>query len=433
MWYGALEFQPDGVIPSLAFNPHEVPLAGVVFDSASGQFLQRSRLFVLDSGDNTKITAMSNFKGQMVIAKRNAIWSIVDLYGQTSQHLITDGIGAVSDQSLVMLDNMLYGIDVRGPWVFGGTGVPVYLGTKMENYFEDTIDSAYLDKISSAVNRRRNQYVFTSKRADSDYSNERIALEFDHALSGVVAGLKKAALHKITRYQDPDVTALVEVDSKDGGPRVLVGGTEDGFAVWLDRSDTQRVGLGSDNSVYGPASVTFDNGATTTMLPVDEVMDTDLEGSRGVRVRWRDGTSDREAVVVTSVPTGVYLDRASTFTLPSDGDSGTMGQKLYLWKSRHFDFGIPEQTKALYFVDFTRAVESSGSLGFSLFRDLSTTAFSFAAALTLDLTVAIGEVVVLETQTGQRFQFQLVSSATDTDLDFELFDLTLRFKEIEER
>lgn len=429
MFYGKLDGQPDGIQFSNPFTPNEVPPAN---------------FFVIDSGDDKEITALGDLQGALAVWKRNAIWRVtaapgVDAAGNAipivTQQRLTTGAGAISQQSVVDLDNTKYWLDVRGPMSFGGTGKPVYLGSKLEPYFRDTADSEGFVVAAAAINRFRSQYVFVLKAAASDYQHDRFAFEFDHELSGIFADLGRQALHRITFYRDPNLTALTEVDSRDGGPRRLVGGTEEGFAVWLDQSATTLVMLGDTAAVHGDNSLAAGASSTTTKLILSGSpnVDVDLEGPRGARVRWLDGTANAEAVVLFAESLSLHLDRVTSSTLPASGAALTLGEKLYLWKSKAFPFGNPGEHKKLYWVDLIRVPKASGSLKFDLFHDLATAAFSFSTARTLDLTSATEEIGVGEAQFRKIYQVQLSTDADDSDVEFELLDLSFRVGDTDNR
>ena len=150
-------------------------------------------------------------------------------------------------------------------------------------------------------------------------------------------------------------------------------------------------------------------------------------------MRWLEGTTNRSAMVLFAESSALQTVRALTTTVPSSGSTITLGSLIYLWKSKHFNFQTPDQHKKLFWVDFTRDIEASGSLGFDVFRDLGTTAFTFAATKSLDLTKAVEEIDVNEVQFQKYVQLQLSSTAEQTGLDFEIFDLSFRLLETENR
>lgn len=421
MIYGRIAGQEDGGRFSMVARPHAVPAVNI---------------FVLNTGDNDALTGVWSFKGQLLGFKRNAVVAVQILDGlNNAQATVASGVGCVSHQSIASLDNWLYWIDERGPVTFSGSGVPVYLGSRLEPYFKSTIDPLYLPEISAAINRRRNQYVFTSRRDGERYVRERLALEFDHEMSGAVAGLKRPAMHRLTRYQDPDVTALGEVEPRGGGQRRMVGGTDQGFVVYLDESAVPtRAMLGATAAIHGSTSLTAGAGSTTTKLVLSgsPTMDTDLEGPRGARVRWS-SSGNQEAAVLLAESTALHLDRATTATLPSSGASLTLGQLLRIWRSAHFAFGSPEQHKRPYWLSFTRKPQASGTLAFSLYTDLSATAFSFNVARTLDLTLGFEELDIGEAQFIYSTQAGLTTAATDDGIEFEVYGMTWRLMETETR
>lgn len=421
MFYANLDGQPDGVIYSRPYNPHEVPRSYVLSDGTLVPGLA-----VMDTGDDEEITGMRDLQGRLIVFKRNAAWSVVAFGGVLQQQIVSQGVGCVAHQSIQQLDNRLFWIDVRGPAQFADTASAGYLGVKLEPYFRDVLDPAYLPRISAAINRNRDQYVFTSKRRDSDYTHERIALEFDHQDS-------RQPRVAITRYQDPTITAMSEVDSRDGGPRKLIGGSEEGFCYWMDREDVLNAGMGIDPAVHGAVAIVADRSSSPQLVRTTAALDLDLEGPRGVRLRWRKDGVDYTCLVHAATSLVLHADRICLDPLPEEGDTLTLGQRLFVWRSKHFSFQTPEQHKKIYYVDIIRAVQAAGLLYLDVFQDLSSVAYGFSSERTLDLTSGTREIDVGEAQFQKFYQVRLSTHADQSDIIFDVFELAFRAAETEPR
>ena len=192
--------------------------------------------------------------------------------------------------------------------------------------------------------------------------------------------------------------------------------------------------IGPDLDIHGPVSITIDGTATSTFFPLDQDMDIDLEGPRGARVRWRPTTTTNGAsVILFATEQGLELERATTLTVPADNSAVTIGQLLRVWKSKRFDCATPHLMKMLQYVNFSREDQTAGNLDINLYRDLSTTAFTFATApptIEIDLTDPTVPILLGEATEALRFQIEAVTVATDTAIEFELFDLVLRVQDV---
>jgi hypothetical protein len=415
MFYGNIDGAPDAAIYSQPFEPHNVPLQNT---------------FVLDTGGDSGITGMQDLKGKMIAMKLNAVWDVIVEPGAAITRLLTTGSGCVSQNSIRSLDNRLYWAAPRGIMLFGGTGTPIYVSPKLEPYFRDTIDPRHLPRIHAAINRDRNQYVFTVKRIDDRYTHERIGIEFDHELAGTVQGLRNPALHRITRYQDPSCTALMEVDDEAGGPRKLVGLTEEGFAVWMDEP-TVFAARGTDTEIWGDTSASGTTPGASNFparfpLAGTPSLDRSLEGIRGERVRWINSGAELVGVAVYAEASAIVIDLDPAAT-PDDGSLFVVGNRLFAWISKHWDFDTPDLSKKAYFLDITRAAGGAGSLNVGLRKDLAATNLF---SRVLDLTKTTGELGIGELQNWQYIQVAMSSVSTEVP-EFEVLDIAVRWIETE--
>jgi hypothetical protein len=409
MVYGQIEGQPDGFIFSVPYRPESVPLVNIQ---------------VLDTGDSQKITAMADLSGNLVVFKANAM-SRYQLLGSTSRSktITRGGAGCVGPNAVAALDDRLYFMSQRGPFVYTGSSLPVYLGERMEG-FTQGLDSRRLPLMHAGINRARNQAVFTAWAAGQAYPTQRFALEFDHAYAGTGSGQDMPAMHRISLYEGLRCTALGQVDELDGGLQRFVGGTVEGYVLWMDRSDTPLQGMKQDPLPWGLSQGTVFSATTSSVIltPVSGAgIDSRLDGARGLPVRWRDGSTDYEAWVGFAANSTLYFEDAVAVT---PAGTVSVGAARLLWRSRHFNAGEPDQTKRLIQFNTTRK-PGSGTLNWQLFTDFDESTNADSGTLILsdsqfDQPVQSGEC--------NHWQLELRSSVEDAGVGLELFDLAFVFQ-----
>ena len=430
MWYGDITRdgarQEDGIAFSKPFAPESVP---------SGQ------LAPVDTGNRVGVVGIKEFAGEAVIFKRNSIFraSIVTLADGSlglSTRQISKREGAVSEQSIQELEGRLYFLTDRGPSVFFALDQePVFIGKRIQRYFRDDVDKTYLTSVSAGINQLRDQYVWTSKDRSTHLIQDRFSVEFDHPFDGDAAVNAVIAGHRFSQYEGPQLVALGSVVPKDGGPHVLVGGTVEGFMVWLDRSDTRAMLMGFDDDIWGALTLQHATGSIFS-----GTYDNLFEGPRGAVLRWLDAAKVEQFGYIVQA----YLDQNSDLRIIIQGDGKqeapvppntstvSVGALLPHWSTREIDFGSPHIEKQGYFLDVSRAIKASGQLTVDVFRNLSAT--PQATKPTLDLTKAysseeIGRIV--QEARSVRFLFKTVTPAVD--IDFELIDLTVRLARTDNR
>lgn len=419
MWYGDISVdgarQPDGVAYSKAFNPEIVPPLNV------GS---------VDTGDRVGIVGIREFAGEAVLFKRNSIFRASILTDSSlSTRQVSKQDGAVSEQSIQDFEGRLYFLTDRGPSVlFSLEQEPVFIGKRIQRYFRDEVDKSYLPLIAAGINRLRDQYVFVSKGRNTHAIQDRFSVEFDHPFDGDAVINAVIAGHRFSQYSSPQLTALGSVVPKEGGPHTLVGGTLEGFMVWLDRSDTRSMMMGFDADVWG--ALTLEHATNSIFTGVYDNL---FEGPRGAALRWLDASGVEQFGYIIQA----YLDQNSDLRILIQGDGAqvapeppdlatvSVGALLARWSTREIDFGMPHLQKRAYWIDVSRVPKASGQLVLDVFRDLASVPETTQP--TLDLTKAysseeIGRIV--QEARSVRFLFKTVTPAVD--IDFELVDLTVR-------
>ncbi|MCP3960856.1 MAG: hypothetical protein GY719_23675 [bacterium] len=345
LWFGALRDDDELVQWSRRFFPAQVP---------------RVNLLPMVSGGSGPVTAIFELKGRAVIFKRDWMTRVTlgTLGPQTE--VIAGGAGALSDQSVVPMDDHLEFMGDRGVYVYSGQGGAFWVAPNLKVFFTE---QARIDRgpdVSAAISRRRNQYVATVFEHGVLDRGQRISSEFDSGMSG--AGLKSPAQYRFSRYEDPWITAIAELQDEAGGVQELVGGTDEGFCVRMDRLDGRQMQTGVWQLTAGsPAPVGSSRVSIDTAVaePGNE-----LEGVRGAPVRWAGGY----ATALVYGAGRLYLDRAVS-NQPAEGDPITIGVQSHLWSSRWHSFETPEDEKAVVWAYLVGANAGSGTAWLEVYVD----------------------------------------------------------------
>lgn len=400
MVYGRLVGQPDGFVFSVPFRPESAPL---------------SNISVFNTGSSQGITAMADLQGNLVVFKQNAMSRyLLRATGARSKAVTRDGGGAVGPNAVVSLDDRLYFMSPRGPFVYTGSSQPVYLGRRMEG-FTSSLDSRKLMRMSAGINRARNQAVFTAHLDGEEQPDRRFSLEFDHAYRGPGSGPDLPAQHRISLYEGLRLSSLGEVEEVLGGAQRFVGGTVEGYVVWMDRSDTRVQGMGTDEVPWGSSSGTA-LSPTTSSVSLSRI-DDQLDGPRGLPVRWENESGTKFAAWIAFEAGGILYLEDTVAEAPSGTIS--LGAARLIWKSRHFDAGMPHKTKQWHRFNMTRRV-TSGQIPWQIY-------LNFESGKTADdgvIELADHEFdESLGSARGNHLQLELESNVEDANIDLEIFDL----------
>lgn len=372
MLYGAAEVQPDGGFYSIEGFPGALDFSD---DFAVS-------LFRVDAGDGEKITSLRELDGLVVATKRRTIASIDFLSsGEAIVQTLTTGVGCVGPQCSVALENRLYVLDTRG-WVVlqrgstaSGLATPLPITDPLQDFFQDKIDRTLDFRFSCAINRPRSQVVLACKTKDDIRTTQRLSVEFAPAGTSAQIYSVTPAAHRFSRYFQPNVTTLATVQDLAGGADRLLAGTEEGFMVWLDRPETQRVLIGLEGQGFGLVSLQAIAGASSLAVPVltfggAPSLDTVLEGILGcpVQVQAPDGTIMRSTALGASGNTILLMDALPQLPLlASEVRIGAMEHRMELpW----MDCGNARFRKELEYVNLSGAKGSDSTLTIDAYADL---------------------------------------------------------------
>ena len=406
MWYGGLDLQPNGVLFSNPFEPSAIPF---------------TNLLLFDTGDNSPITGLHEHAGRMLVFKRDAIYAATVVPGGVVQETVSRGAGSVNQNCIQQLDDRLYFIESRGVQHMAPFGEPQRISEEIEVFFNTDWDLTQQKFVVGGLNRAREQYLFCTKETASDYPDVRYAAELMQG-SSVLEKDARSMKHRYSRFKGPNLTALATLWDRFGDNYKLVAGTEEGFVIWMDRSDSQLHMMGEDTNIYGRSSLTL---AASSDLQLFEIsagsMDTTLSSVRGTKVRFQDSSDvEYEGTILAMVGTTVILDRNRTVAVVT-GDNIILGATRPLYRSKWFDLGMPELTKKSVIIDISRTDQSTGTLTLTTYQDFSDTARD---TITMSQTSPLGHYPT--SAHGAVLQFRISEPYASAGTVFELVDLVWR-------
>jgi hypothetical protein len=425
MVYGKLPGQADGWMFSLPFFPELVPADNIMAASTG----------------RSAVTAVADFKGAAVVFKRDQVLPYIFDPTTGLPRLQKSGLadGCVSASSIASLEDRLYYVSDRGPQVLLDAWAPFFVGRQMQEFFKTTIDKTQLDRISGTLNRQRTQYVFTVKSLARQRMDERWSLEFQHPQAGMdIERAEMAAGHRSSFCQGPNCTALGSVEPHGGGAPVMVGGTDQGFMVWMDRTDHRTVSKGpvilsGATPMFGGR--TFVKGAAALAGDFDRT----LEGHMGEVLRAF-LLGEKESYVLFSANDGLdrlYLEgpfQEAMVWLNGLGipqaDVVSLGAALWRYSTREIDADTIDLDKLFYFLDISRR-STVGTVKLDCFRNAAPTPVDTKDVDLAQIYVEVGIQSILQQARIGRFLFRTQTPAIDTDVEF--LDLVVRLQDNDPR
>lgn len=424
MIYGGLLGDQDLLMHSLPGLPESVP---------------PSYINGLNTGAGQGVTGLAELGGFLIACKRNGIFAGTISNSFISWIQVTLSDGCVSHASVAQLEDRVYMVSARGPLVLlpgQQRPVPFYLGKRVEGYFREDVDQGSLDTIAGVLYWRRNQYLFTVRSRGRLLTDTRIGLEFDHPYAGPQQLNEMVAGHRFTVYEGPAVTRLATVRPRAGGSSLLIGGTSDGFVIWMDRDDTRLHMMGPDGPV---AAGNAWGDKLLVHAGLGEVTgDVDLiqEGPRGAVLRWLDGELEREGYIILAYEEGgstYLLVRGESESEPPDADVGatlTVGAQLHLYETKEYDEAAPHIDKEALMLDVSRRT-TSGSMLIDCYRNMEAEP---KGTETMDLSESFEALNVgRHLKQARTFRFKIKTKTPAVDTDFELYDLVLRIQDSDNR
>lgn len=365
LFYGALALQGDVALYSKPFSPGSVPFGNTL---------------ALVGGRGQEIRAMADLKGRLLVWKKDSLHRIQIRDTKAFEEVVSKNVGCLGPQCVVVLDDRVYWESDRGLYFCTSTSSPVWVGNNVDTIWLGLSDFFVIDaqrerRVSSAINRRRDQFISAFRAAGELTTRRRLSSELDTPASGVVAGADQTpANHRFGSYEDPNVTALGVVDRQTGGVQQLIAGTEEGFVLFMDRQDTRYNLRLEDTELFGPAQVTLGSGSTTSklVLSASDATLTGLEGMRGATVRWIVSGVETRANVLFSDGASIHLDRPVSAAPPS-GTTVTIGAIPWWWETKWLDMAMAEQSKKGHYVDIAMTPQASGTAIFEVLTEFNET------------------------------------------------------------
>ncbi len=349
---GALDGQEDGFAFSKAFSPSVFPVGNV---------------YAVDTG-HSGITGLCELSKALVVFKRDAVMPYV--FNQQEQPELQRAIrgdGCIAHSTIASLEDRVYYATDRGIAVLLSDWSPFFIGWRVRGT-TDSLDPNRLHLAHGGINRSRSQYLLAAVNSAGDHL--RIGAEFQHPMAG--EDFTRTELmegHRFALYSDPSCVSLASVSPAGGGRPVLVGGTEEGFVVWLDRSDVLHC------------------------LSEPGIDTLELEGDLGAPQR----------------------------------EGFERGELESFWETREFNFESPEINKRACLLDLSR-VAGSGALEVALYRNQEATP---TGTKPIDNSLAFSTVELADTLQEARSIRLRFSNPNPTA--FELLDLTVRYEEEDSR
>jgi hypothetical protein len=424
VWYAAFPKlkQLDGVMYSKIGQPASIRLT---LDAG---------FFRLASGFGDQITGLQALDEVMLVTKDHAIAvATINAADQPQVEPISSGVGSPSGATIVALDDRVYLQSERGTHEIARQGVtnlgkPTIVSQPLENYFSFTVDRRYARSLAAALNRQRDQYVVLIREVGKTRIQNRISVEVFVQRGGEALNSLAPSSHRFGRYETPNLSAIAAVQGAKAGQERMVGGTDDGFLVWLDRDDTQNVMLGSTAAIYGDVTLVAAAGSTQYEVVVASgIVDVDLEGPRGCTMRFLDANGvERSVSLLGAANIGsniLFLDEKAAASVPS-GATLLLGSQQHRWESPWMDMGNFERLKQAHYLNLNFRVEASGTLLVECFADLDDSAPRIPGQ-TITLSEAKHQIVLGQIE-GRWLKFKISNPFPATGTKFELVSAVWR-------
>lgn len=418
MFYGAVEFQKDAVFHSRPGLPVQIDFGSAALPTG---------FFRVSGGFGDKVTLLKELDGLLVVGKRRALGSVTinETTGLAAVDIVSSGVGCIAHQSAQGYDHWLLFLSDRGLYAAARSGVtnlgkPQWIGAPIERLTLDRADKKTLALASATLNRQRNQYVLALQAFDPTRRWQRATMELfgeNRMRYGIL--------------EDPRIRTVTAVQDSGGSVEKLVGGTEDGYAVWLDRKDTPHALMGLDAFIYGKPSLESSTPNTVlglTILNGALEMDQFFDGPRGAPVQYVDvqGILRQTVALWANGNQLLFAEPVPTTGLAPDRATVLVGQVRRTWETPWLSLGDPEIKKWLQWVDFVCREDASGKLLCEVFVD-----FEDTPKRNFVFEVVKGRTENnVESVDGFWFKIRVRDQTVTAGTAFELTDLILRVTDI---
>lgn len=426
MYYAALESDPAaGVFSQVG------AVSSIDFTATGGS------TFVAAGGQGNDITALYQLDQQVLIAKRRMLGTLsVGDSGVASIKIISRSIGCVAPQSMRGRDQRVYFMGERGLALvsrYGNSnlGIPLYISANVQELYNRDMDRTYDDLVVGALNERRGQYIHTYKPLGEKRPTKRVACLFKSEEGGTEGNPLLVYTPNAHSFVTNDTLVLSCIGAVQGpaGEPIIMGGTDDGFMVWMDRADTQLHLMGETAGLWSSSSSTVASasGRSSVTLAGSATVDTTLENVRGTVMRYVSGSTEY-AVRLLGAASKMLLFDEQVLVAPTVSGVVTLGAQVHRWDSGWLDCGNPQQMKNATYLDAIAKVATEGQMRFVTYRDFGGTAIN---TNDIDLT-RVQKQIPLDGLDGRLFQVSVRSVPLTTKAVLSLSSLILRVQDIDQ-
>ena len=367
MYYGALETDKTAGLYSVVGNPASIDF------TATG-----ASAFFASGGEGDEITCLHQLDQQILIAKRRMMGTLtVDGTNPADIKIISRSIGCVAPQSVRGRDNRVYFLGERGLGVvsrYGNTnlGIPVYISSNVQELYQTNADRSYDNMVVGALNEKRGQYIHTYRPLGETRPTKRVVAMFKNTEGGADGNPLLVFNADSHAYVLSDVLALSALGTVPGaaGQPLLVGGTDDGFMVWMDRADTQYHLMGETAGVWltNPTTATSTTSTNYVQINALAISDTDLEGARGILMRFLDGSGTERSVRLLGSSGKFLIFDEVAGSAPAASGTLTFGAQTHYYETGWMAFGDAQQLKNVTYMDIVAKKVSTGLLRVDFYR-----------------------------------------------------------------
>lgn len=364
MYYGALESDPAAGL-----------FSGVGSVSSIDFTAQGGSAFFAAGGQGNEITALYQLDQQVLIAKRRMLGTLGVDNGIATIKIISRSIGCVAPQSMRGKDQRVYFIGERGLALvsrYGNSnlGIPLYISSNVQGLYNEEMDRSYDSLVVGAMNERRGQYIHTYRPVGERRPTKRVTCLFKSEEGGADGNPLLVYTPNAHSFAIGDQIVLSCVGTVQGhaGEPLFMGGTDDGFLVWMDRADTQLHLMSEVVAKDSSSSTTVANSTNLSgvTLAGSATMDVALEGMRGVVMRFQAAGVDGFVRLLSAANKTVVFDELAD-SIPAG--TVTIGAQSHRWDSGWMDCGNPQQLKNFLYLDVVAMKGTEGSMRFLLYKD----------------------------------------------------------------
>jgi len=310
-------------------------------------------------------------------------------------------------------------------------GIPLYISANVQELYNRDMDRTYDDLVVGALNERRGQYIHTYKPLGEKRPTKRVACLFKSEEGGTEGNPLLVYTPNAHSFVTNDTLVLSCIGAVQGpaGEPIIMGGTDDGFMVWMDRADTQLHLMGETAGLWSSSSSTVASasGRSSVTLAGSATVDTTLENVRGTVMRYVSGSTEY-AVRLLGAASKMLLFDEQVLVAPTVSGVVTLGAQVHRWDSGWLDCGNPQQMKNATYLDAIAKVATEGQMRFVTYRDFGGTAIN---TNDIDLT-RVQKQIPLDGLDGRLFQVSVRSVPLTTKAVLSLSSLILRVQDIDQ-